>query len=471
MLKLYNTLTRKKEDFEPILKRQAGIYTCGPTVYNYAHIGNLRTYIFEDLLKRVLLYDGFNVKHVMNITDVGHLQGDTDEGEDKVEMSARKEKKSAWDIARAYEEAFKNDLVLLNIQEPDIWCRATEHIKEQIELIKKLEEKGYTYKIENDGIYFDTSKLKDYGKLAKLKKQNLKAGARIAFASGKRNITDFALWKFSPEDSKRQMEWPSPWGIGFPGWHVECSAMSMKYLGETFDIHCGGIDHIPVHHANEIAQSEVATGKPFVNYWLHGNFLVLNKGKMAKSSGAFLKLQSLLEKGYEPLSYRYFCLTAHYRNELVFSWENLDAANAAFKNLKNKIREIKSNLCGSARSSHVQEYKQQFIEAINEDLDIPKALVIFWKALKDNELSNTEKYGLIIDFDKIFGLGLDSIKEEEVIINEELKELIAEREKSRKDKKWKKADEIRDKIKKLGFIVEDSEDGPKLKRFSQDSLI
>lgn len=471
MLKLYNTLTRKIEEFEPLIKGMAGLYTCGPTVYNYAHIGNLRTYVFEDILKRVLLYNLYNVKHVINITDVGHLTSDADTGEDKIEEKALKEKKSAWEIAKFYEEAFKKDMKLLNILEPDVWCRATEHIKEQIELIKKLEERGYTYIIEGDGVYFDTSKFKDYGKLAKLKKSNLRAGARVEIIQGKRNTTDFALWKFSKEDSKRQMEWPSPWGIGFPGWHVECSAMSMKYLGETFDIHCGGIDHIPVHHANEIAQSEAATGKKFVNYWIHGNFLVMKQGKMAKSEGNFLTLQNLLDKGYEPLAYRYFCLTAHYKSELIFSWENLDAANNAFKNLKNKVREVKSNLCGSARSIKVQEYKQQFVESINNDLDLPKALAIFWKALKDEDLSNTEKYGLIIDFDKVFGLRLDQIKEEEIIINEALKKLIDEREKARKDKNWKKADEIREKIKKLGFLVDDTSEGPKLRRFSQDSLL
>lgn len=471
MLKLYNTLTRKIEEFEPLIRGMAGLYTCGPTVYNYAHIGNLRTYVFEDILKRVLLYNLYNVKHVINITDVGHLTSDADTGEDKIEEKALKEKKSAWEIAKFYEEAFKKDMKLLNILEPDVWCRATEHIKEQIELIKKLEERGYTYIIEGDGVYFDTSKFKDYGKLAKLKKSNLRAGARVEIIQGKRNTTDFALWKFSKEDSKRQMEWPSPWGIGFPGWHVECSAMSMKYLGETFDIHCGGIDHIPVHHANEIAQSEAATGKKFVNYWIHGNFLVMKQGKMAKSEGNFLTLQNLLDKGYEPLAYRYFCLTAHYKSELIFSWENLDAANNAFKNLKNKVREVKSNLCGSARSIKVQEYKQQFVESINNDLDLPKALAIFWKALKDEDLSNTEKYGLIIDFDKVFGLRLDQIKEEEIIINEALKKLIDEREKARKDKNWKKADEIREKIKKLGFLVDDTSEGPKLRRFSQDSLL
>ncbi len=471
MLKIYNTLTRKKEEFESLLKGQAEMYCCGPTVYNFAHIGNLRTYIFEDLLKRVLLYNSFNVKHVINITDVGHLTSDADEGEDKIEMSAKKEKKNAWDIARSYEEAFKNDLTLLNILEPTNWCRATENIKEQIDLIKKLEDKGYTYTIEGDGIYFDTSKFKDYGKLAKLKKTELKAGARIAFSEGKRNVTDFALWKFSEESSKRQMEWPSPWGIGFPGWHIECSAMSMKYLGETFDIHCGGIDHIPIHHSNEIAQSEAATGKKFVNYWLHGNFLVMDKEKISKSSGNFITLQELLEKGYEPLTYRYFCLTAHYRSELLFSYDILDSSNNAFKNLKNKVRDIKSNLSGGARTDSIQEYKQKFLELINDDLNIPEALALFWKALKDVNLSNTEKYALILDFDKIFGLGLDNIKEEEVIINEELKELLEEREKTRKEKNWRKADQIREKIKKLGFIVEDSDNGQKLKRFSQDSLI
>ena len=340
-LKLYNTLTRKKEIFKPLKDKQVGIYTCGPTVYWHQHIGNLRSYIFPDILKRVLSLDGFKVKHVMNITDVGHLTGDADEGEDKIEKAAAKEGKKAEDIANYYWQIFREDFKKLNITEPDIWTKATERIKEQIELIKKLEEKGYTYKT-GDGIYFDTDKFKDYAKLAKLQKEGLRAGKRIEMRD-KKNKTDFALWKFSGEPGKRQQEWQSPWGLGFPGWHIECSAMSMKYLGDSFDIHTGGIDHIPVHHTNEIAQSEAATGKKFVNFWLHGAFLVFKGEKISKSKGGLYTIAELEEKGFSPLSFRYFALTAHYRASLNFSLENLEAAQNALENLKQIILELKND--------------------------------------------------------------------------------------------------------------------------------
>ncbi|MEM4245179.1 MAG: cysteine--tRNA ligase, partial [Candidatus Nanoarchaeia archaeon] len=292
-LKFYNTLTRKKEVFKPIHDKKVGIYTCGPTVYWYQHIGNLRSYIFSDLLKKVLLFNGYEVKHVMNVTDVGHLTSDADEGEDKIEKAAAKEGKSAKEIADYYWKVFRNDFKKLNIAEPTVWCKATEHIKEQIDLIKRLEKKGYTYRTD-DGIYFDTSKFKDYGKLARLKKEGLEAGKRIELKD-KKNITDFALWKFSEKPGVRQQEWDSPWGVGFPGWHIECSAMSMKHLGEHFDIHTGGIDHIPVHHTNEIAQSEAATGKKFVNYWMHGAFLTSKGEKISKSKGGLYTIAELEE--------------------------------------------------------------------------------------------------------------------------------------------------------------------------------
>ena len=297
ILKLYNTLTRKKEVFKPIRKGEVGMYTCGPTVYWYQHIGNLRTYIFSDILKRVLIYNGYKVKQVMNVTDVGHLTSDSDEGEDKIEKAAKKEGKKAQDIADFYLKIFKEDFKKLNISEPDIWCRATKHIKEQIELIKKLEKKGFTYKT-SDGVYFDTSKLKDYSKLARLKIENLQAGKRVAIGE-KKNKTDFALWKFSKQPGKRQQEWKSPWGIGFPGWHIECSAMSSKYLGKQFDIHTGGEDHIPVHHTNEIAQSEAAFGKkPWVKFWIHGAYLTFSGEKMSKSKGAIATISDLENQRY-----------------------------------------------------------------------------------------------------------------------------------------------------------------------------
>src|SRR3989338_970428 len=457
-MKLHNTLTRKKEDFNPINKNKVGLYTCGMTVYLYPHIGNLRTYIFEDILRRTLEYNNYKVNHIQNITDVGHLTSDSDEGEDKIEKEARKEGKTAWEISEFYTKVFKEDFKKLNILEPTIWCKATDYIKEQIELIKKLEEKGYTYEIKDDGIYFDTSKLKDYGKLAKLDVKGLKAGARIKLAEGKRNPTDFALWKFSPKDKKRDMEWESPWGIGFPGWHIECSAMSMKFLGDNFDIHCGGIDHIPIHHTNEIAQSEsVIKKKPWVKYWMHGNFLILDK-KMSKSLGNIITLQTLIDKGYDPLDYRYFCLTAHYRSELKFNSESLDSARHAFQNLKSRILEIKEN---PLSKGNAKKYERLFLEKINDDLNMPEALAVIWSMLKDNKLGNKEKYSLIHNFDQILGLGLKDIKIKK--LDKEIKNLVDEREKARKNKDFKKADEIRDKLKKEGIILEDTEKGVKWK--------
>src|SRR5215475_15526799 len=323
-LRLFDTYTREVRDFAPLDPSEVRMYACGPTVYDYAPIGNLRTYVFEDILRRVIEFNGYKVNHVMNITDVGHLVSDADTGEDKMELGARRAGKSAWEIADYYTQEFRRDLTRLNILEPTIWCKATDHITEQIEMIRCIEAKGFTYPT-SDGIYFDTSHLADYGHLARLDTSGLRAGARVDKGE-KRNPTDFALWKFSPRDQKRQMKWPSPWGIGFPGWHIECSAMASKYLGEHFDIHCGGIDHIAVHHTNEIAQSECCHGRPWVNFWLHGEFLELDKAKMSKSSGSFLYLDRIMADGFSPLDYRYLLLTTHYRSRLRFSYESLEAA-------------------------------------------------------------------------------------------------------------------------------------------------
>jgi len=379
-LKLYNTLTRKKEIFRPIKNKRVGIYTCGPTVYSYQHIGNLRSYVFADTLKRVLLYNGYKVKHVMNVTDVGHLTSDADTGEDKIEKAAQKEHKTAKEITNYYWKIFRDDFKKLNIIEPSIWCKATEHIKEQIELIKKLEKNGYTYKT-SDGIYFDTSKFKNYGELAQLKKQKLQAGKRIELGE-KKNITDFALWKFSPSTSsgqaKRQQEWDSPWGIGFPGWHIECSAMSMKYLGEHFDIHTGGIDHIPIHHTNEIAQNEGATGHKVVNFWIHGNFLTSKGEKVSKSTGGLFTISELEKMGFKPLAYKYLVFTAHYRAPLEFSLKNLQKARESYERLKNIINENKNKMVDV---KHLKEFEK----AINNDLDMPRALSIVWKMIRDKK--------------------------------------------------------------------------------------
>jgi len=452
MLKLYNTLTRKKETFKPIKTGEVGMYSCGPTVYWYPHIGNLRAYIFSDIVRRVLLYDGFKVKQVMNVTDVGHLTSDADEGEDKMERAAAKEGKKAPDIANFYLGVFREDIKKLNIIEPSIWCKATEHIREQIELIKKLEAKGYTYKT-SDGIYFDTSKFKDYGKLAKLKIEGLKAGKRIDMKE-KRNKTDFALWKFSTELGKRQQEWPSPWGIGFPGWHIECSAMSMKYLGETFDIHTGGEDHISIHHTNEIAQSEAASGKKFVNYWLHGAFLTFKGEKVSKSKGGLYTISELEEQGFNALDYRYLYLTASYRTQLEFSIENLKNAQNSYNRLKNIIQELKDD------GRENKEYLKEFEKAINDDLNMPQAMQTLWKMLRDEKASGKVK--TIEKMDSVFGL--DLLKKVEGKIPSEIFGLVKEREKARKEKDWKKSDELRDKIKKLGFEVTDTNDGSRVRK-------
>jgi len=458
---LYNTLTRKKEVFKPIEKGKVGIYTCGPTAYWYQHIGNLRSYIFADVLKKVLIYNGYEIKQIINITDVGHLTSDADSGEDKIERAAKKEHKSAQDIVNHYWHIFREDFKKLNILEPNIWCKATEHIKEQIELIKTLEKKGYTYRTE-DGIYFDTNKFKSYGKLAKLKKSGLKAGARTEMRD-KKNKTDFALWKFSETPGLRQQEWQSPWGIGFPGWHIECSAMSMKYLGEHFDIHTGGIDHIPIHHTNEIAQSEAATGKKVVNYWLHGAFLTFKGEKVSKSKGGLYTISELEEIGFKPLEYRYLVLTSHYRSDLDFSVDNLTNAKNSLTSLKNKIKEIKSNLeTGGIRYDIIKEKKAEFKRIINDDLDMPKSLAFFWGVLRDNELKNSEKYALILDFDRIFSLSLD--KEEKIEIPEQVKRLADLREFERKSKNWKGADELREKIAKAGYKVNDKPEGYELEK-------
>ncbi len=457
-LKLFNTLTRKKEIFKPIHKDYVGMYSCGPTVYWYPHIGNMRTYLFSDVLKRVLEYNGFNVKHIMNVTDVGHLVNDGDVGEDKIEKEAIKEGKTARDIANYYWKVFRDDFKKLNIIEPSIWTKATEHIKEQIELIKKLEEKGYTYKTD-DGIYFDTSKLKDYGKMARLNKEKLIAGKRTDMR-GKKNKTDFALWKFSEEVGKRQQEWNSPWGVGFPGWHIECSAMSMKYLGENFDIHTGGEDHISIHHPNEIAQSEAATGKKFVNYWLHGIYLNFKGEKISKSKGGLYTISELEKQNFNPFSFRYMCLTTHYRKPLNFSLEILESAQNSFNRLKNIISEIK-NKDEKKNRKNIDAAKKQFLEIINDDLNLPKATAFLWEILRDEKLNDSEKYELAIDFDKVLGLELN--KEEKIEIPDEVLKIAEEREIARKNKNWKKSDELRKKIFEKGYKIDDTKEGMKIK--------
>jgi len=456
---LYNTLTRQTEELKPIKKGRVSIYTCGPTVYNYAHIGNLRTYVFEDILKRALKYNGYKVKHVMNITDVGHLTSDGDVGEDKMEKGAAREGKSAWDIAKFYTEAFLKDLKALNIISPDLLPRATDHIKEQIKLIKKLEKNGFTYQTV-DGLYFDTAKLNDYGKLAKLKKEDLRAGARIDVGD-KKNPTDFALWKFSPPLAQRQMEWASPWGVGFPGWHIECSAMATKYLGQPFDIHCGGIDHVPVHHTNEIAQSEAAEGKPLANIWMHGEFLLIGADKMAKSGENFITLQTIKDRGINPLAYRYFLLQTHYRKQLTFSWEALKAAENGLEHLYNMARSLAPTviLTPPSRGKNPSLIKQQFSSAINSDLDIPAALALVWKTLKEKTIDQKT----LLEFDEVLGLEIKKhLKEKKEKLPGAVEKIINARDLARAAKNFAESDRLRRELEAQGYTVEDTKDGTRV---------
>jgi cysteinyl-tRNA synthetase len=456
-LKLFNTLTKEKEEFKPIGK-EVGMYCCGPTVYHYAHIGNLRSYIFEDVLKRVLLLNDFKVKHVMNITDVGHLTSDQDEGEDKMLKGAKREKKTVYEIAEFYTQAFNNDIKKLNILAPDIQPKATEHIKEQLETIEKLGKNGYTYQA-GGNVYFDTSKLDDYGKLARLN-LNEEGKSRVEKDPNKKNSHDFVLWFTKSKFKDQEMKWESKYGEGYPGWHLECSAMSMKYLGEQFDIHCGGIDHIPIHHTNEIAQSECATGKtPWVKYWLHNEFLVLDKNeKMAKSGDNFLTLSKLEEKGFSPLVYRYFCLGTHYRKPLMFSFEALEGAKNTYKKLVDKVLELKKN-GSSVNEKPNQTYFNRFKEEVNDDLNTAKTLATMWEVIKDDKLNNEDKLSLLYLFDQVLGLGFKDLKEEKVDVPKEVTELAEQREQARKNKNWAKADQLRDEIKKLGYEIADSKDG------------
>jgi cysteinyl-tRNA synthetase len=453
-LSLYNTLTRKKEKFVPLKKSYVGLYSCGPTVYWYQHIGNMRAYIFADTLKRVLSFNGFNVKYIINITDVGHLTSDADEGEDKMEKSAKKEGKTAKEIADFYFNEFEKDLEKLNIIMPDVWPKASEHIDEQIGLIEELEKKGYTYKT-SEGIYFDTSKVEDYGKLAKLKVEDLRGGARVELGE-KKNKTDFALWKFSEVPGKRQQEWDSPWGLGFPGWHIECSAMSSKYLGEKFDIHTGGEDHVPVHHTNEIAQSESALGKkPWVKYWLHVSFLTTKGEKISKSKGGLFTISELEEKGFNALDYRYFCLTGHYRKQLDFSLKNLKNAQNSYERLKNICLELEDD------GEFNDKYFQDFRNSVNDDLDTVKGLQVLWKLVRDKKAKG--KVETIRKFDEVLGLNL--LEREEIEVPKEVRKMIEEREKARSEKNWDKADRLRDKIKEKGFILKDGKNGTEVEKF------
>lgn len=460
---LYNTLTRQLEEFRPLEKGRASFYGCGPTVYNYAHIGNLRTYIFEDILRRVLDFAGYEVTHVMNITDVGHLTGDNDEGEDKMVKSSRETGRTVWDVAEFYTAAFFHDADRLNIIRPSVACRATDHIGDMISLIKRLEQRGFTYEA-GGNIYFSIDAFPDYGKMAGLKLDELQSGARIKVDQLKRNPKDFVLWFTNSKFENQAMVWDSPWGKGYPGWHVECSAMSIKYLGEQFDIHCGGTDHINVHHTNEIAQSEAATGKKWVNYWLHGEFLIDDSGKMSKSKGEFLTLSLLVDKGYDPLDYRYFSLGAHYRTQLQFSFEALNAARKARLNLGERIFRLKEEAGEAADLSHLSDaarnYLEDFSSHIGRDLNMPMALADLWRLMKDSAISAGEKLGVIAEMDRVFGLDLlltPALEENQN--GEEVEALLSERAAARSERNFARADEIRDILDSMGVEIQDTASG------------
>lgn len=461
---LTNSLSRKKEKFEALNPPNVGVYTCGPTIYDRKHIGNFRTYTLSDILTKVLTYNGYKVTHIMNFTDVGHLtgdnEGDADIGEDRLEKAAKKERKTAWDIAKVYGEQFIKDFDELNLIRPEKFVKATEHIYEQIELVKKLEKNNLTYEI-SDGIYFDTVAFEEltgkiYGELSTL--DQIKEGARVEVNQEKKNPRDFALWKFSPKGEKRDMEWDSPWGLGFPGWHIECSAMSMKYLGESFDIHIGGEDLRSTHHPNEIAQSEGATGKPFVKYWLHGAFMLIDGERMSTSKGNNYNLGHIKEKGYEPLALKYLYLTTHYRQIINFTWEALSAAQTGLERLKSQVSALKGErertVLSPEKEGKIAKYRGDFSLAINDDLNTPKALATLWEMLKSN-VPAEDKYDLAISFDEALGLNLSKPQKQSIKIPNEVKLLIKERNKLRGEGRFKEADEIRKQIEEKGFSLKD----------------
>lgn len=473
-MKLYNTMSRQIEIVAPIHPGEIGLYACGLTVYDYTHIGHLRRYTMDDVLIRTLRHAGFTVKFVQNITDVGHLASDEDTGEDKLEKGAKKYGQSVWDIAHKFEDYFFRSMDLMGNLRPDVSCRATEHIPEQLAMVLELEKKGYTYVIQGDGVYFDTSKIKDYGKLARLDLAHLKEGARVQAVAGKKNPTDFALWKFERPGENRAMSWPSPWAEkSFPGWHIECSAMSTQYLGDQFDIHTGAIDHIPVHHTNEIAQAEAATDKkPFVRYWVHHNFLQAEGEKMSKSLGNFYTIDDVVEKGFTPQELRLLFLGSHYRSELNFTWDSLAGAKKAWQRLVAKIQALSKEADQQAdmkgeRSAKVNAFTTEFWTYMEDDLKTPEALSVLWEVLKNNQLSATEKMNLLFEFDQVLGLKLNEIQSipesQSVSIPGTVQKLIEQRVQARSDKNWQQADELRDQLADQGFEVIDTAEGQKIK--------
>lgn len=458
MIQFYNTLTRKKEEFVPINPKEVSIYTCGPTVYYYAHIGNLRAYLFMDTLRRVLKYNGYNLKHVMNITDVGHLVSDADEGEDKMIKASKREHKDPFEIAEFYTDMFMKDLKALNIDKPEIIAKATEHIKVMEEYVKQIIKNGYTYETENT-IYFDTSKLDKYGVLSNLNVEEQKAGARVDFDPNKKNISDFALWIKAPEN--HIMKWDSFFGKCYPGWHLECSAMGNKYLGEEFDIHTGGIDHIPVHHENEIAQGKGYCGKIPAHYWMHVEFLQINGGKMSKSLNNLYTLKDLKDRGYSPLEYRMFNFSSIYRKKINFTFEAMDSAKIALKRLKDGYQRH-LNGKDKVKTEVIEKFKEDFLNAINDDLNMPQAMSVVWNAIK-YEKKSKKIADMLLDFDRVLGLEIGKLEQGEELPKEIL-ELVEKRKKAREEKDWKLSDNLRDEIIKLGYNIKDTKDGMEISK-------
>ncbi len=454
-LRVYNTLTRKKEEFKSIKPNFVSMYSCGPTVYKYAHIGNLRAYVFMDELRRVLEYDGYRVKSIMNVTDVGHLVSDGDDGEDKMQKSANETGKTPLEIAKFYTDQFMKDIDALHIKRPTVCPRATDNIPEMINVVQALLEKGYAYETE-DGIYFSVEKFPAYGKLSGINLEDQRHGARVEVNSFKRHPIDFALWKKAAPNHLQQ--WPSPWGMGFPGWHIECTAMSEKYLGETFDIHTGGVDHIPIHHENEIAQAECWLGHKAVNYWMHSEFMLIDGGKMSKSLGNTYTVNDLVAKGYSPNVFRYFCLNVQYRQKINFTWEAMDAAKAAYGKLCSQLVAHK-NSSAKTDPKVLDDFRTKFQDAINDDLNVPLAIGVLWTMLKLPK--SNDVYRLALDFDKIFALDFDKVKEEktEIVVPADVLALAEQRKIARSEKNWAESDRLRDEIAAKGYAIKDTPNG------------
>jgi cysteinyl-tRNA synthetase len=473
-IRLYNTLTREVAEFTAASPPHVGMYTCGPTVYADQHIGNMRAYVFADTLKRVLSWKGFKVRHVINITDVGHLTSDADEGEDKLELAARRQHKNAWVIAERYTSEFKADLGRLRVVDPDVWSKATEHIPQMIRFAEVLEARGWCYRLPS-GLYFDTSKDRGYGKLARLDLSRQLPGARVEVAAGKRHPADFAVWRTSAPGENRQMEWDSPWGRGAPGWHLECSVMSIEYLGPHFDIHTGGVDHIPVHHTNEIAQSEayLADGRPWVRWWLHGEFINLSGAKISKSAGGGVLVSDLIDRGYHPLVYRYLLLQAHYRSQTEFSWEAMDSARAGLRRMLDRYaaaRSAPADQLSAVAAGHLKSFDQ----AVSDDLNTPRALASVIAASRDDRLSDADLSALASQFDQVLAVGLTDLSPADLdlkpsdtaITERQVVALVARRNAARAAKDFATSDQIRADLAAVGVTVEDHPAGESTWRWS-----